>query len=63
MQLNVPFNTKARIKISEEEQLTLKINGMNWDQFQVENKPEVWNKSMVVLGSGNYRIEYAKTNK
>lgn len=58
MQLNVPFNTKARIEISKEEQKTLKINGINWDKFRTENITEMRNNSMLVLGSGNYHIEY-----
>jgi alpha-L-rhamnosidase len=60
MELNVPFNTKARVEISEEEQKTLKINGINWGDFQSANKTEIRNKSMLILGSGNYHIEYAK---
>ena len=60
MQLNVPFNTKARVEISEEEQKTLKINGVSWVDFQSANKTEIRNKSMVILGSGSYHIEYAK---
>jgi alpha-L-rhamnosidase len=60
MELNVPFNTKARVEISEEEQKTLKINGINWGDFQSANKTEIRNKSMLILGSGSYHIEYAK---
>jgi len=60
MQLTVPFNTKARVDISEKEMQSLKINGTSWDKFQAANKTEIRNKSMVILGSGNYRIEYKK---
>lgn len=58
MDLKVPFNTKARLMLSTEELKSLKINGGTWEQFQKKNKTEIINNSVLVLGSGNYHIEY-----
>lgn len=58
MNLAVPFNTKARITISDEELKSLKINGMNWEDYSKANKTKMENNSELVLGSGNYRIEF-----
>ncbi len=63
MHLKVPFNTKAKVAISEKERLSLKINGLNWSEFQAKNKIKIRNNTMVVLGSGNYQIEYETKNK
>lgn len=61
MNLIVPFNTKARIIISPEEQKSLKINGENWEKFQTETNMEIINNSVLLIGSGSYHIEYVKT--
>ncbi|KJF43538.1 family 78 glycoside hydrolase catalytic domain [Draconibacterium sediminis] len=58
--LKVPFNTKANVLISEEERLSLKINGLSWSEFQEKSGVEIRYNKMVVLGSGDYRIEYEK---
>ena len=60
MNLRVPFNTKAKVGISAEELKSLKINGDSWGQFQRMNKTEIIHNSELVLGSGNYDIEYVK---
>jgi alpha-L-rhamnosidase len=60
MELEVPFNTKARVAVSEEEFKSLKINGIIYEQFQKENKTEIRNNSELVLGSGEYRFEYTR---
>lgn len=60
MKLKVPFNTKARVTISEKERESLKINGMAWEAFQHANNTKISNKSEVILGSGDYRIEIEK---
>lgn len=62
MVLQVPFNTKAKVAISEEERISLKINGVQLLKYQNENKIEIGN-SGVVLGSGNYKLEYVKSKK
>ena len=35
------------------------INGESFNQFKKENKVEV-NKESIIIGSGNYNIEYVK---
>jgi alpha-L-rhamnosidase len=60
MELVVPFNTKARVTINEEEIKSLKINGVQLLRYQNENKIEIGN-SDVVLGSGIYNLEYVKS--
>jgi len=59
MNLKVPFNTKARVIISEKERESLRINGM---AFKNANNMKFSDNSKVILGSGNYQIEYTKTN-
>lgn len=58
--LQIPFNTKARVVLSTEELKSLKINGKKWDKFQKHNQTKINNKYLL-LGSGNYLIEYKKT--
>lgn len=60
MNLQVPFNTKARLVLSTEELKSLKINGQKWDKFQKQNQMKIGDKYLL-LGSGNYSIEYQKT--
>ncbi|WP_418262515.1 family 78 glycoside hydrolase catalytic domain [Flavobacterium faecale] len=60
MTLEVPFNTKARLVLSTEELKSLKINGEKWGKFQQQNQTKIGDKYFV-LGSGNYSIEYPKT--
>ncbi|WP_236548129.1 alpha-L-rhamnosidase [Polaribacter septentrionalilitoris] len=52
MNLEVPFNTKAKIILDKKEFETLKINDASFDD-----------KDEVVLGSGKYTIKYQKTSK
>lgn len=63
LNLSVPFNTKARIILSEGEKETLKINGEKLEEFQRNRKAEIRAKSELVLGSGDYLIEYVKSLK
>jgi alpha-L-rhamnosidase len=60
MDLEVPFNTNAKIVLTPQEFESLKINGESFDTFQKENQSDVVDNSTVVLGSGNYKIEYIK---
>jgi len=60
MNLQVPFNTKARLILSTEEVKSLKINGKKWNKFQKQNQTKT-NGKYLLLGSGNYLIEYQKT--
>ena len=60
MNLEVPFNTKARLVLTKQELESLKINGVDFVRFQNENKTSVVDESTVLLGSGKYLIEYLK---
>ena len=56
--LHVPFNTKAQLILTTEAFENLKINGVDFETFQDENKTEIILGSTLVLGSGNYSIIY-----
>ena len=58
MNLTVPFNTKASVLIPIEALKSLKINDVKWIDFQKNNNTETTNKPLVILGSGNYQIEF-----
>ena len=60
MNLKVPFNTKAKIRISTEELKSLTINGDFWEDFKKSYDITIGTNSLLVLGSGNYKIKYAK---
>ena len=59
MNLEVPFNTKAKVLLSKDEVNSLKINGKVLNNFKKSNQVEVQEES-VLLGSGNYKLEYVK---
>ena len=59
MNLKVPFNTKAKVLLTENELKSVKINGISFDDFQKEHELEV-KKGAVLLGSGSYKVEYVK---
>ena len=59
--LEVPFNTKAKLVLNEDEFKSLTINGESFKDFKVGNKIE-YDSSFVKLGSGNYKITYMKKN-
>ncbi|XCF05449.1 alpha-L-rhamnosidase [Tamlana crocina] len=60
MNLEVPFNTKAKLVLSQNELETLKVNGKSFDDFQKEGRSEIVGTTNVLLGSGDYNIEYKK---
>ena len=60
MELEVPFNTKARLILIETELKSLKINGKPLEKLLKKDFIKVDGNSMVILGSGNYQIEYLK---
>lgn len=60
MDLNVPFNTTARVKILPSELKTLKINGLDWETFKKSHKLSNTTGSFVLLGSGTYNLQYKK---
>ncbi|WP_298551340.1 alpha-L-rhamnosidase [uncultured Algibacter sp.] len=59
MNLNVPFNTQARVLIAPSEFESLKINGASISEFKQNNPIEIEN-GFVILGSGDYTIAYSK---
>ncbi len=59
MQLNVPFNTTAKVNITAEQLESLSINGMPLADFQKKNAA-VWTDGVLSLGSGVYELGYAK---
>jgi alpha-L-rhamnosidase len=62
MELSVPFNTRARLRLTEEELKTLIINGQKFTGEHNEiNDCEDYNKE-VILGSGTYSLAYKKLN-
>lgn len=63
MTLEVPFNTKARVILSQKELESLKINKVPLKDFQKENTVQIKNSSTLIVGSGNYNIEYQKINQ
>ncbi|WP_139956572.1 alpha-L-rhamnosidase [Flavicella sediminum] len=60
MNLEVPFNTKAQVVLTNKELETLKINGESFQTYQKENKVEIVDDSGILLGSGVYHFEYLK---
>ncbi|WP_200979964.1 family 78 glycoside hydrolase catalytic domain [Echinicola sp. 20G] len=62
MSLTVPFNTKAKVILSEEEFSTLTVNGEKGDDFLNRHKGAVKSNSELVLGSGSYQLSYCKAN-
>ena len=60
MILSVPFNTKAKVSLALSELETLKINGSSWTDFKKANKAQLSEGSILVLGSGDYEIQYVK---
>ncbi|WP_298495882.1 alpha-L-rhamnosidase [uncultured Algibacter sp.] len=60
MNLEVPFNTEARVLVTPSELESLKINGKSISEFKQNNTLKIKEDS-IVLGSGNYQIEYSKS--
>lgn len=59
MNLEVPFNTKAKILVTASEFKSLKINGQSLEDFKTQYIIDI-EEGAVVIGSGNYTIEYSK---
>jgi alpha-L-rhamnosidase len=60
MNLEVPFNTKARVLVTPSELESLKINGAPITEFKQNNPIEIAD-GFVILGSGDYTIAYSKS--
>ncbi len=61
MNLEVPFNTKAKVMVTTSEFESLQINGLSVEDFKKQNTIEI-TEGAVIIGSGNYKIEYSKTS-
>jgi alpha-L-rhamnosidase len=61
MNLEVPFNTKAKLILTSSELESLKINGQSVQDYKKQNTLEII-ESAVLIGSGKYQIEYSKTS-
>lgn len=61
MNLVVPFNTKAKLILTRSELESLKINGQSVEEFRKQNTLEIIDNT-VIIGSGQYQIEYSKTS-
>ena len=60
MNLEVPFNTKARIILEADELTSLKINTFSVEEYQRDYNLKIEENSNVILGSGHYKIAYKK---
>jgi alpha-L-rhamnosidase len=60
MNLEVPFNTKAKVLLSKNELETLSINGVALKDFLKNNPIEIVDSSTLVVGSGLYTLAYLK---
>ena len=60
MDLQVPFNTKARVYLTVKELESLKINGISWSEYKEKFPVEVVDNSVLLLGSGEYSVNYLK---
>ena len=59
LNLEVPFNTQARLIVTPSELESLKINGEPISEFKQNNTFEIADR-FVILGSGDYTIAYSK---
>jgi len=60
MQLEVPFNTKARVEVDLAEYKSLRINDETIESYKTRNIVEVI-EGAIILGSGKYKVEYLKS--
>ncbi|WP_397445711.1 alpha-L-rhamnosidase [Polaribacter sp. R77954] len=63
MNLEVPFNTEAKIILNQNEFASLKINDTSFDAFKDKNEIVIADTTNILLGSGTYKIKYQKTSK
>jgi alpha-L-rhamnosidase len=60
LKLEVPFNTQAKIILSEKELKTLKINSKTISDIKNTQNIKIENKTNIILGSGVYNVSYKK---
>jgi len=63
MNLEVPFNTEAKIILNKKEFESLKINDTSFDAFKDKNEIVIADTTNILLGSGTYKIKYQKSSK
>ncbi|AQS94341.1 hypothetical protein BXQ17_09820 [Polaribacter sp. BM10] len=63
MNLEVPFNTEAKIILDKKEFESLKINDTSFDAFKDKNQIVIADTTNILLGSGTYKIKYQKSSK
>lgn len=61
MNLEVPFNTKAKLLVTPLELKSLELNGKSVEDFKKHNKLDIV-EGAAVIGSGKYHIEYSKSS-
>jgi len=61
MNLDVPFNTKAKVIVASSELESLEINGKSLEDFKKKHELEIIENALI-FGSGTYQIEYSKTS-
>ena len=59
MNLEVPFNTKAKLLVTASEFESLEINGKSIEGLRKQNALEI-TEGAVILGSGQYTLNYSK---
>lgn len=60
LNLKVPFNTTAWLALSDGEIQSLFINEAPWDAFRSNHEEKEGDRTVVKLGSGNYKIMFEK---
>ena len=58
MNLKVPFNTRAKLVLSEEEFQSLEINGQTLETYKLEQDIGISEETTLIIGSGDYVIQY-----
>lgn len=58
MNLEVPFNTTAKVILSREQLIAFEINGLDIGTFERKFYGKISNESGLILGSGTYKLKY-----
>ncbi|GAK98036.1 alfa-L-rhamnosidase [Nonlabens tegetincola] len=59
MNLKVPFNTEAKVIVTQSELESFKINGKSLEEFKEQHSFKI-TEDAVIVGSGDYQITYLK---
>ena len=63
MDIEVPFNTHAKLVLEENEMKSIKIEGMSLEEFNKSHQIKSIADTYLVLGSGHYQIQYKRNEK